>query len=100
MSGGGRTVVKGRMGQSVVRAEPCVADIEKLQTDLDKVFEEYNQLKARQNELEPQIGTLSRALADMKMDRMKYSIEVQVSNVFRFFYIFSMYVLFYCFNEN
>lgn len=77
MSGGGRTVFQGRMGQSVVRAEPCAADVEKLQVDLDRIYEECNRLKDRQQELEPQIHTLSTSLADMKMDRQKYVIEVQ-----------------------
>ncbi|XP_046426199.1 structural maintenance of chromosomes protein 4 isoform X1 [Neodiprion fabricii] len=77
MSGGGRTSLQGRMGQSIVRAEPCAADVEKLQVDLDKIYEECNQLKDRQHQLEPQIDSLSRSLVDMKMDREKYSIEVQ-----------------------
>ncbi|XP_048508932.1 structural maintenance of chromosomes protein 4 [Athalia rosae] len=77
MTGGGKTVLKGRMGQSVVRAEPCAADVDRLQVDLDKIYEESNQIKDRQQKLEPQIHTLSTALADMKMDRNKYVIEIE-----------------------
>ncbi|KMQ92929.1 structural maintenance of chromosomes protein 4 [Lasius niger] len=77
MSGGGRTVLRGRMGQKVVRSEPSNADIEKLQSQLDAVFEECNSLRAKQQPLEQQIHVLTTALQDMKVDRQKFSIEVQ-----------------------
>ncbi|KAL6258329.1 hypothetical protein P5V15_010277 [Pogonomyrmex californicus] len=77
MSGGGRTVLRGRMGQKVMRNEPSTADIEKLQSQLDTVFEECNKLKARQQPLEQQVHVLSIALRDMKVDRQKFGIEVQ-----------------------
>ncbi|XP_072745683.1 structural maintenance of chromosomes protein 4 [Anoplolepis gracilipes] len=77
MSGGGRSVLRGRMGQKVVRSEPSNADIEKLQTQLDAVFEECNNLRAKQQPLEQQIHVLMTALKDMKIDRQKFSIEVQ-----------------------
>lgn len=78
MSGGGRTVLRGRMGQKVVRNEPSSADVEKLQSQLDIVFEECNKLRAKQKPLEEQIHVLSTALRDMKVDKQKFSIEVQV----------------------
>lgn len=77
MSGGGRTVSRGRMGQKVVRNEPSSADIEKLQSQLDTVFEECNKLRAKQQPLEQQIHVLSIALRDMKVDRQKFGIEIQ-----------------------
>ncbi|XP_025270136.1 structural maintenance of chromosomes protein 4 isoform X2 [Camponotus floridanus] len=77
MSGGGRTVLRGRMGQKVVRSEPSNADIEKLQSQLDIIFEECNNLRAKQQPLEQQIHVLTTALQDMKIDRQKFSIEVQ-----------------------
>lgn len=77
MSGGGRTVLRGRMGQKVVRNEPSSADIEKLQSQLDAVFEECNKLRAKQQPLEEQVHVLSTGLRDMKVDRQKFSIEVQ-----------------------
>ena len=77
MSGGGKTVSRGRMGQSVVRSEPSTADVEKLQGDLDAVYEECNRLRARQQPLEEQIYTLSTALKDMSVDRDKYEIELK-----------------------
>lgn len=77
MSGGGRTVLRGRMGQKVVRSEPSSADIETLQSQLDTVFEECNNLRTKQQPLEQQIHVLTTALQDMKMDRKKFGIEVQ-----------------------
>lgn len=76
MSGGGRTVFKGRMGQKV-RNEDNVVDIDKLQTNLDEVYMECNQLKAKQQPLENQIYTLSTALKDMVVDRNKFNLDVQ-----------------------
>ncbi|XP_011164521.2 structural maintenance of chromosomes protein 4 [Solenopsis invicta] len=80
MSGGGRTVLRGRMGQKVIRNEPSNADIEKLQLQLDTVFEECNRLRAKQKPLEEQIHVLSTSLKDMKVDRQKFGIEVQALN--------------------
>lgn len=83
MSGGGRAF-QGRMGQSVVRAEPNAVDVERLQVDLDKIYQECNELKDRQQQLEPQIHALSTSLADMKMDREKYAMEVKVGIYFHY----------------
>ncbi|XP_029157780.1 structural maintenance of chromosomes protein 4 [Nylanderia fulva] len=77
MSGGGRTVFRGRMGQKVVRNEPSTADIERLQSQLDVIFEECNNLRTKQQPLEQQIHVLTTALRDMKIDNQKFSIEVQ-----------------------
>ncbi|OXU23774.1 hypothetical protein TSAR_003018 [Trichomalopsis sarcophagae] len=81
MSGGGRQVARGRMGQKVARSEPTAHDIEKLQKELDLVFEEYNQIKAKQPPLENQIHTLSMALKDMVMDRDKLKVEINQLSV-------------------
>lgn len=77
MSGGGCTVFRGRMGQKVVRNEPSNADIEKLQSQLDTVFEECNKLRMKQKPLGEQVHVLTSGLRDMKVDRQKFSIEVQ-----------------------
>ncbi|KAG5323636.1 SMC4 protein, partial [Pseudoatta argentina] len=77
MSGGGRTVFRGRMGQKVVRNEPSNADIEKLQSQLDTVFEECNKLRAKQKPLEEQVHVLTSGLKDMKVDKQRFNIEVQ-----------------------
>ncbi|XP_011862208.1 PREDICTED: structural maintenance of chromosomes protein 4 [Vollenhovia emeryi] len=80
MSGGGRTVFRGRMGQKVVRNEPSSADIEKLQSQLDTVFEECNNLRAKKQLLDQQIHVLVTGLKDMKVNRQKFGIEVQTLN--------------------
>ena len=77
MSGGGKNVSRGRMGQKVVRNEPSAADVERLQKELDEVFNECNQLKMQQQPLENQLHTLSGSLRDMKVDRDKFKIEVK-----------------------
>lgn len=77
MSGGGRTVLRGRMGQKVVRNEPSNADIEKLQSQLDAVFEDCNKLRAKQQPLEQQIHVLTTALKDMTVDKNKFRIDLQ-----------------------
>ena len=81
MSGGGRQVSRGRMGQKVARSEPSAQDIEKLQRDLDAVFEEYNMVKAKQQPLENQIHTLTMALREMVMERDKLKIEISQLSV-------------------
>lgn len=77
MSGGGKNVSRGRMGQKVVRNEPSVADVDKLQQELDQVFAECNQLKMQQQPLENQLHTLSASLREMRDDRDKFTIEVK-----------------------
>jgi len=77
MSGGGRKVLRGRMGQKVVRNEPSSADIEELQSQLNSVFEECNKFRIQQQPLEQQIHVLSTALKDMTIDKDKFDIEVQ-----------------------
>ncbi|XP_014485429.1 PREDICTED: structural maintenance of chromosomes protein 4 isoform X2 [Dinoponera quadriceps] len=77
MSGGGRTVLRGRMGQKVVRDEPTNTDIERLQSNLDVVFKECNEARTRQHTLENQIRVLTTALKDLRVDEKKFSIEVK-----------------------
>uniref|UniRef100_A0A6V7IYQ0 Structural maintenance of chromosomes protein n=1 Tax=Bracon brevicornis TaxID=1563983 RepID=A0A6V7IYQ0_9HYME len=75
MSGGGRPM-KGRIGQRVVSNEPTVADIGKLEKNLEEVFQECNRLRAKQPQLEDQIKTLQTALDEMTLNRDKFQIEV------------------------
>ncbi|XP_011503398.1 PREDICTED: structural maintenance of chromosomes protein 4 [Ceratosolen solmsi marchali] len=81
MSGGGRQVSRGRMGQRVARSEPTVDDIEKLQFNLDELFGQYNKAKAKQQPLENQIHTLSTALKDMIIDKDKLKVEINHLNM-------------------
>lgn len=77
MSGGGRTVLRGRMGQKVVRTEPSNKNIEQLQLELDIVFKTCNEARVRQQTLENQIHVLTTGLKDMQVDKRKFSIELQ-----------------------
>ncbi|XP_026667538.1 structural maintenance of chromosomes protein 4 isoform X2 [Ceratina calcarata] len=77
MSGGGKTVSRGRMGQKVVRNELSAADIEKLELDLSKLSEECNQYRARGQELENQVHSLNVSLKDMKVNKEKLRIDVK-----------------------
>ncbi|XP_003704537.1 structural maintenance of chromosomes 4-like protein gluon [Megachile rotundata] len=76
MSGGGRTALRGRMGQKLVKNDLSAADFEKLQSHLNKTNEECNQLRARSQFLENQIHTLTVNLKNMKVNQEKLQIEV------------------------
>ncbi|KZC12771.1 Structural maintenance of chromosomes protein 4 [Dufourea novaeangliae] len=76
MSGGGRTVLRGRMGQKVLRNELSVVDIEKLQEDLDRTFKESTRLRAEYQSLENQVHTLNVDLQEMTVSTKKLHIQV------------------------
>ncbi|KAJ8679871.1 hypothetical protein QAD02_015658 [Eretmocerus hayati] len=76
MSGGGRQMTRGRMGQRVARSEPTQKDIENLQAELDQVYAESTQIKAKQAPLENQITALSTALKDLISDRDMCKVEI------------------------
>lgn len=77
MSGGGRSVLRGRMGQRVKRNDVTVGDVEKLKRELDEIYDECNRLKSLQPPLEEQIRTLSNALKEMVNDNNKFQIEIE-----------------------
>ncbi|XP_053981159.1 structural maintenance of chromosomes protein 4 [Hylaeus volcanicus] len=77
MSGGGTTVLRGRMGQKVLRNELPLVDIESLQSELDKTYEECNQLRIKHQSLENQVHTLSITLKDIKVNKEKLYIQVK-----------------------
>ncbi|XP_076645837.1 structural maintenance of chromosomes 4-like protein gluon [Halictus rubicundus] len=77
MSGGGRTVLRGRMGQKVIRNEMSAVDVENLQVNLNKVHEECTKLRAEYQSLENQIHRLSVDLKDMVVEEEKLCIEVK-----------------------
>ncbi|XP_076301412.1 structural maintenance of chromosomes protein 4-like [Lasioglossum baleicum] len=77
MSGGGRTVLKGRMGQKVIRNELSANNIEKLQRNLDKLQEECTKLRTEHQSLETQIHSLSLDLKDMVVEKEKLCIQTK-----------------------
>lgn len=79
MSGGGKTVLRGRMGQSVAVtsvASPCKLD--QMEQKLQKLESRARQLRTRQVSLEDQVTLLSQQLQTMRMNLNKYKIEIQV----------------------
>ncbi|PNF36219.1 hypothetical protein B7P43_G09723 [Cryptotermes secundus] len=80
MSGGGKTVLRGRMGQSVAVtsvASPCKLD--QMEQKLQKLESRARQLCTRQVSLEDQVTLLSQELQTMRMNLNKYEIEIQLS---------------------
>ncbi|XP_063973046.1 structural maintenance of chromosomes protein 4-like [Diachasmimorpha longicaudata] len=75
MSGGGRTVSRGRMGQSVVRAEPSSGDVQKLQEELNHLIEESTRLRLSVPNLEEMIYKLTTELQEMVFNKDKYDID-------------------------
>lgn len=77
MSGGGRTVLRGRIGQQILKNEISSIDIEILQSNLNKTYEECNQFKVKSQSLENQIHNLSVDLRNMKINKEKLNIELR-----------------------
>nr|ATL75373.1 structural maintenance of chromosomes 4B [Diachasma muliebre] len=75
MSGGGKTVSRGRMGQSVVRAEPSSGEIQKLQEELNHLTEESAHLRLSIPNLEELIYKLTTELQEMTFNKDKYEID-------------------------
>ncbi|KAK0172379.1 hypothetical protein PV328_005704 [Microctonus aethiopoides] len=78
MSGGGRTVLRGRIGQRVKVNEISAVDLEKLQKNLDEIFAECQRLKQEKLPLEDQIQTLTTALNEMTVNKDRFKIEVDM----------------------
>ncbi|XP_044009833.1 structural maintenance of chromosomes protein 4-like [Aphidius gifuensis] len=77
MSGGGGNVFRGRMGQSIKRNEPTPVEIEKLEADLDVIFNECNSLQKKLPSLEEKVKTLLKSYEEMTINRDKYEIEIK-----------------------
>lgn len=78
MSGGGRTVSKGRMGQSVQVTNVNPKDLEKMESDLRSLEDCVRQLRQKQADLESQVAALEPSLREMKINYEKYSRDLQV----------------------
>ncbi|KAK9877855.1 hypothetical protein WA026_020085 [Henosepilachna vigintioctopunctata] len=77
MSGGGKTVSKGRMGQSVAVNDVNPCDIEKLENDLVQAEKKFSSLREKEVALDKQMAALEPELRKMKIDYEKYSIELE-----------------------
>jgi structural maintenance of chromosome 4 len=80
MSGGGKTVLRGRMGQSVAITSSVVSPrkLDQMEQKQQQLETSVRQLRARQVSLEDQVALLSQQLRTMKMNLNKYRLEIQV----------------------
>ncbi|XP_057326315.1 structural maintenance of chromosomes protein 4-like [Microplitis mediator] len=77
MSGGGRTVFRGKMGQRIVKDGPSAAEIEKLEKTLRQVNDECLELRTQQQPLEIEINKMTAELNEMRVNNNKYSLDVR-----------------------
>jgi len=80
MSGGGKTVLRGRMGQSIAITSTVVSPrkLEQMEQKQQQLETHVRQLCTRQVSLEDQVSKLSEQLKTMKMNLNKYRLEIQV----------------------
>nr|XP_023017853.1 structural maintenance of chromosomes protein 4 [Leptinotarsa decemlineata]XP_023017854.1 structural maintenance of chromosomes protein 4 [Leptinotarsa decemlineata] len=77
MSGGGKSVSRGRMGQSVRVSNVNPKELENMQEDIEELEGKVRELRQRQTSLESQISTLEPELRQMKFDFEKFSMELK-----------------------
>ncbi|KAJ3660188.1 hypothetical protein Zmor_004654 [Zophobas morio] len=77
MSGGGKTVSRGRMGQSVVVTNINPKEIQKMETHLGQCEDRLVELTQKQATLESQINTLLPELNMMKLNLQKFNEVLQ-----------------------
>lgn len=94
MSGGGRSMMRGRMGRHVVATNVNSKDLEKMDVNLKKSEERLRVLGQKQANLDTQINALQPELSKMRLNMQKFSKELQVIckmatffNKFKFFFI-------------
>lgn len=78
MSGGGRTVRRGRMGRSAV-ATTSPEEIKDLEINLNVMQKNLQQLQQRQDDCEQQLRVLEPELRQMKITYEKCTKELKVS---------------------
>lgn len=80
MSGGGKTVLRGRMGQcvAVTTSVATPRKLDQMEQKLQHLESRARQLCTRQVSLEDQVTLLSQQLQTMRMNLNKFKMEVQV----------------------
>lgn len=80
MSGGGRSVLKGRMGQSVAVQSKAASPrkVHDMEGSLAKLEQQAKNLHEKQTVLENQVSTLQVEVRQLKTNLEKFTIEVQV----------------------
>ncbi|KAJ8924806.1 hypothetical protein NQ315_000960 [Exocentrus adspersus] len=77
MSGGGKTVSRGRMGQKVRVSNADPRELENLEKEIGIIEGSVRELRQKQVLLENQINTLQPELRRMKLDYEKYTMELK-----------------------
>lgn len=80
MSGGGNTVSRGRMGQSIKVNDTNPEDLRKMENDLANLEESIRNNNKECGLLEKQVSTLRPELEKMKLQFRKFSTELEVCN--------------------
>ncbi|XP_968011.2 structural maintenance of chromosomes protein 4 [Tribolium castaneum] len=80
MSGGGKTVSRGRMGRTVLTSTIDPKELEKMQVNIEKKEERLRQLTQKMNSLESQIRTLKPEFDQMRINYEKFSKDLQSLN--------------------
>jgi hypothetical protein len=94
MSGGGKTVLRGRMGQSVaVTSVASPHKLDQMEQKLQKLESRARQLHTQQVSLEDRVIVLSQQLQTMRMNLDKYKLEIQVCSSPKIFSIFKIYFI-------
>ena len=80
MSGGGKTVLRGRMGQSVavISNDATPKKLNNMECRLKEIESQSRQLRVRQVSLEDKVALLTQKLQTMRMDLNKFKMEIQV----------------------
>ncbi|XP_022905361.2 structural maintenance of chromosomes protein 4 [Onthophagus taurus] len=76
MSGGGKKVSRGRMGQSVTAMDINPEEIERMTKNLQKIEEEFNSNRVRLTDLTQTIRELKPKVTEMKLNLNKHTIEL------------------------
>ncbi|KAF5289359.1 hypothetical protein FQR65_LT11870 [Abscondita terminalis] len=77
MSGGGKTVSRGRMGQSVAVSTTNPEDVSRMEKNLHDMEENIRQLRQKQLDLENVIKNAHSELQEMEVNFKKYTIEYE-----------------------
>ncbi|KAJ8970615.1 hypothetical protein NQ314_001150 [Rhamnusium bicolor] len=77
MSGGGKTVSKGRMGQSVRVSNVDPRELENMEERVQQMEQQVRELRQKQASLESQINTLQPEFRQMKFDYEKFTMELE-----------------------
>ncbi|KAB0799073.1 hypothetical protein PPYR_06953 [Photinus pyralis] len=79
MSGGGKTVSRGRMGQSVAVSTTDPKDVQRMEETLQNMEERIRILRQEQENCEAIINTLEPEVKQMETDVHKFTIELESS---------------------